>query len=73
MTLQLPTFYAHPGHLGGGAGEGEEKPRHFSVERVAQRDVLIVQCDGGPRVEIPMRLLAQGKTIAQAYEEVCDA
>jgi len=69
MTIQLPMLsdVSNP-------GQDPETPAHkFSIERIPSKDMLIVQRDRGPRIEIPMKALAQGKTIAEAYEELSDA
>ena len=47
-----------------------EGKHRFSIERLPDRDMMIVQRDHGPRIEIPLKVLAQGKTIAEAYEEL---
>ena len=66
MLSELPTLSTHPGQKGGSEGE----KHRFSIERLPNKDVMIVQRDHGPRIEIPMKVLAQGKTIAEAYEEL---
>ena len=43
-----------------------------SVERIPEQDCLVVRRNGGKAHKIPMRLLAQGRTIAEIYEELSD-
>jgi len=69
--IDLPTLpHYSPGPQEGVAGEGKHK---FIVERIPERDVLLVSRDRGPIQEIPMKLIAQGRTIAEIYEELSNA
>mgnify|MGYP003626533865 CR=1 FL=1 len=65
MKFNLPTL---PTNLGQQGGAGEK--HKYSVERLVEKDSLVVRRDNGPSYEIPMRLLAQGQTIAEIYEEL---
>jgi len=42
----------------------------FAIERVPGQDAMLVRRDHGESITIPMSMLAQGKTIAEAYEEL---
>jgi hypothetical protein len=44
----------------------------FAIERLPNSDALLVRRDHGESIIIPMTMLAQGKTIAEAYEELLD-
>ena len=72
MTLpQLPTLSTGPQE--GGAGEGEDAKHKYAIERLPEQDCLLVRRDGGKAHTIPMRLLAEGRTIAEIYEEISTA
>jgi len=70
--LDLPPFkQTHPGQPGGPGGSGEK--HKYRIERLPEQDVVLVSRDGGEAYTIPMRLLAEGQTIAEIYEELSDA
>lgn len=72
--LDLPPFKPHtPGQSGGPGGPGGSVEKHkYLIERLPEQDMVLVSRDGGEPRSIPMRLLAQGRTIAEIYEELSD-
>lgn len=74
ITTELPSLPSLPtGPREGAAGEGEISKHRYSIERLPQQDCLIVRRDGGEAYTIPMRLLAEGKTVSEIYEELISA
>jgi len=66
--LSLPMF--NPIKVGIRAhADGKHK---FAIERLPNSDALLVRRDHGESITIPMTMLAQGKTIAEAYKELLD-
>ena len=67
--LNLPPFKSTTTGQSGGPG-GSGRKHKYRIERLPAQDVVLVSRDGGKSHSIPMRLLAEGRTIAEIYEEL---